>query len=1021
MSRRSDEPQDLEVLREKIIGLGERSFRKSYYPQLRQQLRELLRFRALLDQSSDAIFLVEAQSGRLIDVNESSCRQLLLDREKLLSLKLSDIAGPLPSSVTDLLRQEGPAATDQATLETMLLRGNGEKFPAEITLRLVTFGGSHYVIGAARDITERKEAEEALKLTRFSVDHASVCAYLVDRDARFLYVNEQTCRTLGYAREELLAMAVYDLDPDYPLSRWAEHWAHLKKAGSLHFETTQRKKDGAFVPLDMSLNFLAFSGREYNVAFATDISERKKAEEALRTSEANYRAIFDSANDAIFVHDINTGNVISINRKTEEMYGRSLAEFRDFSAEFLFSGEPGYTARDALQWIRRAAEGPPQLFQWLSRRKNGELFWVETNLRQAVIGGETRLLAIVRDISERKKAEEELRQSEQKYRSLFTSIDEGFIICERALGENGRPVDFRLLEANPAFERMIGAPPGGTSGRNMREMIPSIGSFWRDVCEKIGRTGESVRVIRHVKELGRWLEIYAFSRGKGTFALLFNDITDRKTAEEKTSRLLGQLKTIFENIPLGIAYLDADFRFLSVNRFFCNLFSYQEEELIGHHCYDMVGEYAADLSREGSTRICSFCQKEKCIRLKTPTVIERPHGELTLRVHTIPEMDEEGEITRFLEIMEDITSRKRLEESLREGERRFREITESMPQLIWTTDREGSCDFLNRQWIEYTGIPAAEQLGDGWINAVHPEDRTRSWDLWTRFIRGEEDYDLEYRLRRSDGEFRWFKTRGIPIRDERGRTVKIFGSCTDIDDKIRAEESLRAMGAELQRSNRELEQFASIVSHDLREPLRTISGFLNLIRRKNRGQLTQEADEYINYAVEGADRLDRMIRDLLDYSRIQRQEITFQPTPLFDIWKRVAENLRLLIEESGAHITHDPLPVVKGDASQLARLLQNLISNAITYCEGRKPEIHLGVASQDDSWRISVQDNGIGIKPEHQERIFQIFQRLHTRKEYPGTGIGLAICQKIVERHGGHIWVASEPGKGSTFYFTLRK
>jgi PAS domain S-box-containing protein len=742
----------------------------------------------------------------------------------------------------------------------------------------------------------------------------------------------------------------------------------------------------------------------------------------LQTSEANYRAIFDSANDAIFIHDITTGNVISINRKTEEMFGRSLDEFRDFSAEHLFSGEPGYTARDALQWIRRAAEGPPQLFEWLSMKKNGELFWIETNLRKAVIGGETRLLAIVRDISERKKAEEELRRSEQKYRSLFTSIDEGLVICETALNENGQPAGFRILEANPAFERMMGSMPERPAARNMWEMIPSLGDLWSEICRKLGRTGESVRAVRHVAEIGRWLEIYAFSRGEGTFALLFSDITERKLAAEKTSALLGQLRTIFDNMPLGIAYLDAGFRFISANRFFCDLVSRREEELIGRPCYETVGEYVDDQNRDGLAKVCSFCKKNECVRLKQPTVIERPVGERMLKVHTIPEVKENGEITRFLEIVEDITSRKRLEESLREGERRFREITESLPQLIWTTNREGYGEYLSRQWVEYTGIPAAEQLGDKWLKAVHPEDRSRSWELWASFIRGERDYyDVEYRLRRADGEYRWFKTRGIPIRDEKGRTVKIFGSCTDIDDKIRAEESLRAMSAELQRSNRELEQFAYLVSHDLREPLRTISGFLNLLRKKYLGRLAPEAVEFIHYAVDGADRLDRMIRDLLEYSRIERQEMTFRPTPLFDIWLAAVENLKFLIDETGARITHDPLPAVRGDASQLVRLLQNLISNAIIYCKDRKPEVHIGVVSQGDSWRISVQDNGIGINPDDQERIFQVFQRLHTQKEYPGTGIGLAICQKIIERHGGRIWVESEPGKGSTFYFTLSR
>jgi signal transduction histidine kinase len=241
------------------------------------------------------------------------------------------------------------------------------------------------------------------------------------------------------------------------------------------------------------------------------------------------------------------------------------------------------------------------------------------------------------------------------------------------------------------------------------------------------------------------------------------------------------------------------------------------------------------------------------------------------------------------------------------------------------------------------------------------------------------------------------------------------------EEERRAKEELKRERHELARSNQELEQFAYIVSHDLREPLRTISSFLTLVRKRYHGQLDAKGDEFINYAVDGADRLDRMIRNLLEYSRIQRQKQILQPTPLFEVWLEVIENLHFMIEETNAHITHDPLPMVRGDRSQLVRLLQNLIANAITYCKDRKPEIHIGVAPKAEKWQIAVQDNGIGIDPGHQERIFKIFQRLHTQKEYPGTGIGLAICKKIVERHGGGIWVDSETGKGTTFYFTLPK
>jgi signal transduction histidine kinase len=234
-----------------------------------------------------------------------------------------------------------------------------------------------------------------------------------------------------------------------------------------------------------------------------------------------------------------------------------------------------------------------------------------------------------------------------------------------------------------------------------------------------------------------------------------------------------------------------------------------------------------------------------------------------------------------------------------------------------------------------------------------------------------------------------------------------------------AEERVRQTIAELERSNRDLEQFAYVVSHDLREPLRTIGGFLNLLQRRHGGQLDSHARELITFTTQGAERLDRMITDLLDYSRIQRQKLVLSRVDLFGVWLKAADNLKAMIEESGARISHDELPVITGDESQLIRLWQNLLSNAIKFRGDRRPEIHIGVREEPDYWLFSVRDNGIGIPPQSAERIFQIFQRLHTQREYPGSGIGLAVCRKIVERHGGRIWMESSPGRGTTFYFTL--
>ncbi|MGB2723471.1 MAG: ATP-binding protein [Nitrospira sp.] len=240
------------------------------------------------------------------------------------------------------------------------------------------------------------------------------------------------------------------------------------------------------------------------------------------------------------------------------------------------------------------------------------------------------------------------------------------------------------------------------------------------------------------------------------------------------------------------------------------------------------------------------------------------------------------------------------------------------------------------------------------------------------------------------------------------------------NDLVEARQKLEESVAELGRSNADLQQFAYVASHDLQEPLRMVSSYTQLIARRYKGKLDADADEFIAFAVDGANRMQRLILDLLAYSRVNTAGRQFEPTAMETVLKAALNNLTNAVKESQAVITHDPLPAVMGDDKQLAQLFQNLLSNAVKFGGAQPPRIHISAKQTDGEWLFSVRDHGIGLDPQYADRIFVIFQRLHTREEYPGTGIGLAICKKIVERHGGRIWVESELGKGATFYFTLR-
>jgi hypothetical protein len=237
--------------------------------------------------------------------------------------------------------------------------------------------------------------------------------------------------------------------------------------------------------------------------------------------------------------------------------------------------------------------------------------------------------------------------------------------------------------------------------------------------------------------------------------------------------------------------------------------------------------------------------------------------------------------------------------------------------------------------------------------------------------------------------------------------------------KTRADDALRQSTEDLQRSNRDLEQFAYVASHDLQEPLRAVGGYVKLLQHRFPDKLDAKARGYVEGAFEGAMRMERLITDLLAFSRVGTRGGEFAPADLEAVLGQALRNLEASIQSAQATVTHDALPTLCVDATQMMQLLQNLIGNALKFHGESPPQIHVGAQRVEGRWVFSVRDNGIGIEPQYYERIFQVFQRLHTRKAYPGTGIGLAICKKIVERHGGHMWVESQPGHGSTFYFSI--
>ncbi len=318
------------------------------------------------------------------------------------------------------------------------------------------------------------------------------------------------------------------------------------------------------------------------------------------------------------------------------------------------------------------------------------------------------------------------------------------------------------------------------------------------------------------------------------------------------------------------------------------------------------------------------------------------------------------------------------------------------------------------------GITQEQCSNFGWGNVLHPDDAERTIAAWKECVRTAGTWDIEHRFRGVDGQWHPILARGVPVKDETGKIICWAGINLDISRIKQAEEELRQTVEELARSNKDLEQFAYVASHDLQEPLRMVIGFLGLLRDRYQGKLDEKADRYITLAVDGANRMSQLIVDLLEYSRAGTRGLDLKPTSCAYALETAIVHLQSGIDEQRARITHDPLPTVVADAGQLTRLFQNLIGNALKFRrDDLPPEIHIGARRDGNCWVLSVKDNGIGIPQDQFVRIFGVFQRLHGREKYPGTGIGLAICKKILERHGGKIWVESELGLGTTLFFTI--
>jgi PAS domain S-box-containing protein len=500
------------------------------------------------------------------------------------------------------------------------------------------------------------------------------------------------------------------------------------------------------------------------------------------------------------------------------------------------------------------------------------------------------------------------------------------------------------------------------------------------------------------------------------------DITDRKCAEEALRHSEQKFRAIFDGMFQFMGVLTPEGILIEANQTALDAIAASLEDVIGELFWATPWWTHSPLLQEQLKDAIARAAKGELVRFEAEHILA---DETTIFVDFTlkPVFDEGGKVIMLIPEGRDITDRKQAETHLRQQEEFLKSIYDGTEQAIFVVDvnadREMYYASFNPVSEKFAGVTNEQIQGKTPEEAFGEAIGSTLRQNYERSLQASTSISYEEQLNFTTHSI-WALTTLVPLRNEQDRIYRIIGTATDITDRKQAELELQSQKQDLARSNAELQQFAYVASHDLQEPLRMITSYLELLERRYKGQLDEKADKFIAYAVDGATRMQTLINDLLSYSRVGTSEQDWKSVDCEKIVQNVLNNLHLSIVQSHAVITHDALPKVNADPSQLTQLFQNLIGNAIKFHRQEEvPQIHIGVEWIDGKWLFSVQDNGIGIEGEYLERIFIIFQRLHSKTDYPGTGIGLAVCKKIVERHGGHLRVESQPDRGSTFYFTL--
>jgi len=640
---------------------------------------------------------------------------------------------------------------------------------------------------------------------------------------------------------------------------------------------------------------------------------------------------------------------------------------------------------------------------------------------------EVLVAAATRDIDVRRDAEKHLAQMEARYRGLLEAAPDAMVV----INERGE-----IVLLNLQAEKQFGYRRDELLGQPVTNLIPE------GFAERLIADGARTAAEALAQQIGTGIELVARRKDGSEFPIelmlsplespegilvtaAIRDIGVRRDAERHLARMEARYRGLLEAAPDAMVVVNAGGEIVLLNLQAEKQFGYRRDELLGQPVTNIIPEgFAERLITDGARSAAEALAQQ--IGAGIELVGRRQNGsEFPIELMLSPLDSAEGILVTAA--IRDVTARHADHEALRASEEWHRMAVEVTEMGTWIWDIEKSEFSWSDQFRKMFGLTADSTFDSQTVlQIIHPDDRAGVEQSTKNAIEWGSPYEFEHRVIWPDSSVHWIASRGGVRRNPEGVVVSLQGATFDITERKAAQnaigqrEAMQSRAAELTRSNDDLQQFAYVAAHDLQEPLRMVSSYTQLLAERYKGRLDADADQYIAFAVNGAQRMQMLIEDLLAYCQVGTAAKDLRETSTSDALNEALLNLKGGIDESGAEVTYAPLPTLIADRAQLVQLFQNVVGNAIKYRGAEPPRVHVSAKkNQAGEWIFSLRDNGLGIDPKHFDKIFVMFKRLHSRGTFSGTGIGLTLCKKIAERHGGRMWVESMPGKGSTFYLML--